>query len=386
MVLAHGGEQTRHAWKRTSAELIATRPRASLATLERVVAAGVTSDHESVSGEQLLERVRLGLWTMIRQSSLRPDASQIASVLAGSAQDASRLLLTADGVDPEDLEHGHLDAAVRAVIGAGVPAESAVRMATLNPATYLGLDAHLGSIAPGRCADLVAVDSLERFEPLLVLADGRLVTDTNVSGGNVPWRGMALEYRRADLDEDTLAGACRRGPVLRLDGVVARAASQDELETEPWRYAALIRRDGSAITGVRILGLECAEVASTQTGYRDVLVLGARPGAMLEAYTRVIAAGGGIATPEQMLPLPVLGAYSDEPVPKIAEMSRAVTRSAGWHPDQAPLKWVTLFLTEAVMPGCALTPDGVFDVRAARIIAPAEPLPESGSKLGVRGA
>jgi adenine deaminase len=347
---------------------------ASRRTLERVVAAGVTSDHEAISGPELADRLSLGLWSMVRQSSLRPDAAVIGEFLAESDLPLNRVLVTTDGTDPEDLLEGHLDAAVRVLIAAGLKPVEAVRMATINPATYLGLDAHLGSVTPGRCADLVAIETLEEFRPRMVIADGRPVTPETVSGGSAPWQSLRLRFRRADLGPAALMEICERGPVLRLSSVIARPAPEHELRTEPWHYAALIRRDGSAVTGARILGLRSGDLASSHTGYRDVLLLGRNPDAMLRAYARVVDVGGGLATPDALLELPVLGACSDQPVTEIAARSREITKSAAWGPDQAPLKWVTLFLTEAVMPGWALTPDGVIDVRAAELTSRAVPV------------
>ena len=86
-------------------------------------------------------------------------------------------MLTADGVTPQTLVGGHLDTVVRRVIEGGVDPVDAMRMATLHAATYLGLDAHVGSVAPGRCADLVVVSSLEDFVPERVMCDGAWVGD-----------------------------------------------------------------------------------------------------------------------------------------------------------------------------------------------------------------
>jgi adenine deaminase len=345
----------------------------SPATLARVVAAGVTSDHEAIDGPELTWRIGAGLWTMIRLSSLRPDAAELAAALVvAELPFHERILLTTDGIDPEDLARGHLDVVVRTVIAAGVEPSDAVRMASLNPATYHALDAHLGSLAPGRCADMVVLrGDLAGFEPELVIAEGVPLDAATVSGGSVDWASMRIPFGRAEIEPERLAAICEEGPALRLKGVVLRPEPDFDPARPDWRYAALVRRDGSAVTGARVVGIECGELASSQTGYRDVLLFGRDPGAMLAAYHRVVDAEGGLATPEETMPLPVLGAYSDDPVPEIARQSARITEAVGWPVDLSPLKWVTLFLTEAVMPGLALTPDGVFDVRADEVVRPA---------------
>jgi adenine deaminase len=259
-------------------------------------------------------------------------------------------------------------------------------MATINSATYYGLDAHLGAVAPGRCADVLAVDTLESFRPQIVVADGHVVTGETTTGGGVPWASLRLDYSRADITAEELAAICERGPMLRLRSVIARPVHDADIEAEPWQYAALIGRDGTNIVGARIAGLRCTNLASTQTGYRDALLIGRDPEAMLSAYDRVIASGGGLATPEDVLPLPVLGAYSDRPIAEIAALSEAVTRSAGWDSAQAPIKWVSLFLTEAVMPGWTLTPDGVLDVRTGEIQCPPVALSRRGATPALGGS
>jgi adenine deaminase len=212
---------------------------------------------------------------------------------------------------------------------------------------------------------------LAAFEPELVIADGAPLDAATVSGGSVDWASMRISFGRAEIEPDRLAAICEEGPALRLKGVVLRPEPDFDPARPDWCYAALVRRDGSAVTGARVVGIECGELASSQTGYRDVLLFGRDPEAMLAAYHRVIDAEGGLATPEETMPLPVLGAYSDDPVPEIARQSARITEAVGWPADLSPLKWVTLFLTEAVMPGLALTPDGVFDVRAAEVVRPA---------------
>lgn len=348
---------------------------ASPTTLERAVAAGITSDHEALRGPELLDRIRSGLWTMIRLSSLRPDAPELAAALvAADLPYHDRIMLTTDGTDPEDIVRGHLDVVVRAAIDAGVPAADAVRMASLNPACYHALDGHLGSLAPGRCADMIVLrGDLAAFEPELVIADGVPVDAGSVSGGSVDWASMSLPFGRLEMGPERLGTICAEGPVARLRGVVLRPDDDFDPGRSDWCYGALIRRDGTAVTAVRIVGLSCGELASTQTSYRDVLVLGRDPGAMLAAYHRVVDAGGGLATPEEVLPLPVLGGYSDEPVSEIGRMSARITRAVDWPDDLSPLKWVSLFLTEGVMPGLVLTPDGVFDVRRTELVWPAVP-------------
>src|SRR5438128_11587970 len=118
-----------------------------------IAAAGFTSDHEPITAPQVLERARQGISVMLRESSLRPDLAGLLDALKAAPALVSRLMLTCDGSMPAFiLANGFMDHALRLALDRGVPPIDAYRMATLNAATYYGLDADLGAVAPGRYA------------------------------------------------------------------------------------------------------------------------------------------------------------------------------------------------------------------------------------------
>src|SRR5437879_8921130 len=150
-----------------------------------IAAAGFTSDHEPITAAQVLERARHGISVMLRESSLRPDLVGLLDALKAAPALVSRLMLTCDGSMPAFIEaHGFVDHLLRVVLERGVAPVDAYRMATLNPATYFGLDGDLGGIAPGRYADVCLLDDLAEPRPAAVVARGRLVA----SDGRPPAR------------------------------------------------------------------------------------------------------------------------------------------------------------------------------------------------------
>src|SRR3954453_17019904 len=196
-------------------------PGASARSLAMMTALGVTSDHEAIDGDELERRVELGLWTMLRHSSLRPDAQALPRAVVERGLDSRRLLLTADGVLPGQLvRDGHVDETLRRVIAGGIDPVEAIRMATLHPATYLGLDAHLGSIAVGRCADLVLIDSLTEPRAQRVMVDGRWLDAVDWPRAELPHAGTPIAPLTLTAAE--LRARCESGPRLRLEGVFAR--------------------------------------------------------------------------------------------------------------------------------------------------------------------
>ena len=114
---------------------------ASETRLQPVVAAGIDADHEAITKEEVLNRLRLGLWTMLRNSSLRPDLPELLRVVTQDRVSTQRLIMTTDGPAPEYVaECGYVDGLLRTAVENGVPPMQALQMVTINPATLLRMD------------------------------------------------------------------------------------------------------------------------------------------------------------------------------------------------------------------------------------------------------
>jgi adenine deaminase len=139
-----------------------------------IAAAGVSSCHEPIRFEEAIERLRLGYWTMLREGSLRQDLEAILPRLIASGVSLRRLILVTDSMTPDDVEeHGHMDHVVRRAIALGLTPIKALQAVTLSPAIYSGLEHDIGGIAPGRFADLVLIDDLQRCRVREVLVGGK---------------------------------------------------------------------------------------------------------------------------------------------------------------------------------------------------------------------
>lgn len=351
---------------------------ASDRTLGPLAAAGITADHEAITPEELLARARLGYWLMLRHSGLRPDGAVLAEAITSGRVPASRVILTTDGPVAGDLVDGHLDAVVRELVKADVSPVDAVRMATLNPATYLGLDVHLGGIAPGRMADLVLVDSLSSFQPQLVLCEGVPTTPHSVRAGFGEWGTLhSPPLVPADLDAQRLVDACLAGPAMRLEGVITRLAPAVADLPPDASYVALIGRDGSWIVGGVLHGVTAAALASTYSGSGDVIVLGRDADAALAAYREVVSLGGGIATHARTLPLDHLGSMYGGSVPELAAAMHEIAADLQFPPDLPPVEYLLLFLTIAVLPDVRLTPVGAITIKTGDLLQAPINLPAS---------
>src|SRR5262245_49647741 len=139
--------------------------------LNAYAAAGIRSDHEAFTAEEGRERLRAGLWLLIREGSAARNLAALAPLVAEFGP--HRMAFCTDDREPEHIaDDGHVNTIVRDAVALGVRPEDALVMATHRPAAWHRLD-HLGAVAPGYQADLLLLPDLERFVPELVLKAGR---------------------------------------------------------------------------------------------------------------------------------------------------------------------------------------------------------------------
>ncbi|MBA2712867.1 MAG: adenine deaminase, partial [Rubrobacteraceae bacterium] len=341
------------------------------AKLAALTAAGLRSCHEATTPGEAIERIRLGLWTPLRHSSLRPDLPELLRVITEEKIDTSRLLFTADGASPDAIaEHGYFDGILRIAVEAGVPAMQTIRMATLNAATYLQLDDHLGGVAPGRLADLVLLPDLSSFRPQTVVAGGQVVARDGDLAGPMPvmdWEPLrlGLEFRQGKWLEDASLYGARPGETLPVIGFVSdvithleEAPPEDGLP-DGYLRAAHITRDGRWVSRALVSnfagGLEGFATTATSSGH--LLVLGRDQEAMALAASRVRDLGGGMSLVSGgrvvwEAALPLAGIMSSGPFEQALSTDRemkAHLRRAGYPFSEA--LYSLLFLTADFLPG-----------------------------------
>jgi adenine deaminase len=136
---------------------------------------GISSDHEPITEDEILERLRLGYWVMIREGSIRKELSGVKGIF-NKRIDFRRLILVTDGVDPEGfLEEGYLDASLKKALKLGVPPDLVYQMVTLNAAEHFRLDHLIGSLSPGKMADILIIPSPEDYSPQWVMCNGIII-------------------------------------------------------------------------------------------------------------------------------------------------------------------------------------------------------------------
>ncbi|MBE6787219.1 MAG: adenine deaminase [Ruminococcaceae bacterium] len=146
--------------------------------LNSYIAAGIRCCHESTRAEDALEKMRLGMYAMLREGSAWHDLKEVSKAVTQNEIDSRYAVLISDDTHPHTLiENGHLDHIVRRAIEEGVDPVTAVQMVTINCAQCFHMDNEIGSITPSKCADIIFIDNLENFNIKKVMIDGEMVAE-----------------------------------------------------------------------------------------------------------------------------------------------------------------------------------------------------------------
>src|SRR4051812_18305301 len=355
--------------------------------LNAYAAAGIRSDHEALTQEEGRERLRAGIWLLIREASMARNLAALAPLIGEFGP--SRIAFCTDDRDPDDIrDDGHVNGMVRKAVELGVAPEDALVCATLNPATWHGLS-HLGAVAPGYQADLLVLPDLDSFRPELVLKAGKPVGD--IVRPDVPeW--VRQSVRIAPLASEDLA-APSEGDAIRVIGLVTDQVVTESLveapTTQDGRAIADPSRDLAKIavverhlaTGrvgvgfVRGSGLQRGALASTVAhDAHNLVVLGVSDEDMLAAVARAAELGGGIVAVAEgrvlaECPLPVAGLFSVATLDEVIAESRACTDAAvslGW---SGATPFLTMaFLALSVIPALKITDRGLVDVERFELV------------------
>lgn len=363
--------------------------------LSAFMVAGITSDHELVSGEDLIAKLRAGLTIELRGSHdhLLPELVEAINSLGHLPQTVT---LCTDDVFPDDLaDDGGLDDVVRRLVRYGMQPQWALRAATLNGAARLKRN-DLGLIAPGRRADIAVFEDLVDFRARTVIASGTpvaqegVVTCEVVAADPAPLRGsVKLEVLRP---EDFKVAS--QGRKVRL-ATIARPRFTQWGETGadvengfvvPPRDTAMIavtHRHGRADSRTRVGFLEGwgqwrgAFATTLAHDSHNLTIFGGNAEDMAVAANAVIEAGGGMAVASggsvmALLPLPLSGLVSEAPLAEVADGFRdirlAMDTIVDWEPPYLVFK-ACFGATLACNPGPHQTDRGIADVSTGQLLA-----------------
>jgi adenine deaminase len=363
--------------------------------LHAYAAAGVDSDHETVLRSDALAKLRAGIWVQLREGSAWHDVEKLAPVLLEDGVDPRHALLVTDDMHPETLATGgHLNHAVRTAISAGIDPLLAIQMATVHAAEYIGYRHDLGSIAPGRCADILLVEDLRELRPHLVLADGEPIGDVPAFEYPARARDTVRLARTPTVDDLRLSAPGDTVRVRAIGMVPGELATEHRIVEAPVvdgevradtsidlaKAASIERHGGSGTIGlgfVQGLGLARGAVASTVAhDNHNLLVVGMDDGDMLVAVERLRETRGGMVAVDDgevigEVRLPIAGLMSDRSVADVADEVRSLARAyeALGCELEYPFMMVS-FLSLGVIPALRVTNRGLVDGREFALVDP----------------
>jgi adenine deaminase len=321
-------------------------------TLQASVATGTLSDHEAGSIEDAIERVRLGVAVQMRFSSASDDMQYLIKAITQHNCDPFLFMFSTDEEDLDDIATlGHIDHRVRSVIAMGVAPIDAIRMATLSPASHLGITSDFGSLTPGRTAFVNLVEDLSSFRVSTVIYGSNVVAEDGKYIGILEkprppstfFNTINLKAKITPEDFALKLNSKHAKVIARVIGVAPRHVRTEErlismpvdrgiVSADPVRDIAKIaiierHRGAGKVSTALIQGFGLANGAfgsSYHPGPLHIGVVGTSDSDMAVVANRIAELQGGFvaALNGQVIaetPLPILGFLSDQPVETVIE-------------------------------------------------------------------
>lgn len=301
--------------------------------LAEYIITGITSCHESVNVEEALEKLRFGVYIMIREGFVRKELKEL-SKLQDMDVDKRRIMMVSDLFDAVMLcEDGYLDSIVRRAIGYGLSPIEAIKMVTINPADYYGLR-YLGAIAPLRHADILFLKDIQDISIEKVMINGEMVfTDGGFTKTIKPYQYTeemkhTIETERLEED-DFKVKAHKKSNVIRVIEIANQTITKEiqynaevregfivkDLNHDIVPVAVIHRGKGKRLGKGFIKGTGIADGAFATTLIWDtanILTIGSNEGDMKVAVNRLIEIQGGTVISKRgeiiyEFPMPVYG-------------------------------------------------------------------------------
>ncbi len=352
--------------------------------LNGYLAAGISTDHETTSADEALEKLGKGMRILVREGSVSKDLAALIPII--TERNSPFIALCTDDRNPLDIaEHGHLDHMIRTAIAAGCEPLAVYRAASVSAARIFGLQDR-GLVAPGQRADLVVMDDLAECRASMVLSAGRVVTDELFAGR----RGVAPvgrnSVRAPKVDAGMLAAQAPGGPNsvigvvpgriitdhLHFDLPAEGGVAQPDAAQDVIRVAVVERHgiNGNVGTGfVNGFGLRKGAIAST-VGHdsHNICCIGIDAADMAVAINRLSQIEGGFVVVEDgavvgELALPVAGLMSLLPYEEVRDRMRVLRERALALGSKLEEPFLQIaFLPLPVIPHLKITDRGLFDV------------------------
>lgn len=357
------------------------------------VSAGIRSDHECTDVAEAREKLRAGMYIMIREGTAAKNLKNLLPLV--NSENSRKFVFVTDDRHLEDIaREGHIDYLVRTAIRLGVEPIRAIQMATINTAEYFNIK-NLGAIAPGYAADLVVFDDLKKVKISRVFKSGRLVSK---SGGIEPgvikeYKGKArgtINVRWIEHEDFALKAQGKYARVINVvpDQIVTKTSVEkvkedggyvsSDTEKDVLKIAVIERHMASgrvALALVKGFGLKKGAIASSVShDSHNIVVVGTHDGDMYTAAVQVVKMQGGIVAALngqvlEALPLPVAGLMSDRSADFVREKQKRLNEIARTLGSKLSDPFMAMsFLTLPPIPEIRITDRGLIDAVKFKVV------------------
>ncbi len=360
--------------------------------LDKYISKGVSSEHECISWEEGLERIRKGQWLMIREGTA---AKNLEALLPAFDEPYNkRCLLVTDDKHPADLiNEGHIDAIIKKAAKLGKSPAVAIRMASLQAAQRFELS-YRGAIAPGYVADIIIADNIDNLNIIDVYRDGKKVVD---NGEVLPFAEPVVEqtildkvcksFNLAELSAEdfaVLAGGPANARIIKvipgqiitdqvIESIDLNTNSGIDVDRDILKLAVIERHHNTGHIGlgfIKGLGLKGGAIASSVShDSHNLIVVGTNDKDMAIAANEVKNnCGGNVVVKDGkvvcMMPLPVGGLMSDKDVYETAKLNKEIRdAAASLGANEGIEAFMNMaFVSLPVIPHLKMTTTGLVDV------------------------
>jgi adenine deaminase len=364
------------------------------------MAMGPSSDHESTQAFEAVSKIRQGIRIAVREGSAATDLSDVIKAITEHKLDPGRFMFCTDEIDPLELKTlGHMDFKVRKAVKLGVSPTSAIQMATINAAEYFNVADEIGSIAPGKIADIVISNNISDLKADTVIANGIVVaarqSRTKPAQSRYPkfmMNSISVARRRpsdfAIRTNKKEQGTVRANVIVAQEGllisdrkIVDVQAESGEVLCDPVKdilKVSVVDRHGSNRIGNAFMsgfGLHSGAIAESFNPIpENIIAVGASNEDVAVSVNRIRELQGGFVVVENgkilaELHLPILGMMSEKPLDQVASELEVVMKSVRKLGCNLKSPFLTLmFMGYPLIPTLKITEKGLVDVDKMRYV------------------
>lgn len=369
--------------------------------LNAYISSGVISCHEPIDYDQVMERLRLGMWVMMREGSIRRDLKNIIPQILLHKPYIGRLMFCSDGLDPVEIsKYGHIDHCIRESVSLGMDVVDAITVASKNCFDYYNMGRDLGGIAPGKLADMLVLDDLEQIKPHKVFVGGKLVASngsivTKIRKHAVSnWIKKTVKTAKSFVEKDFVVKSTKPAVianVIEMETEIITKHTTEELKTKDgsvvsdfskdiWKVVAFERTSSTGkhtIGFLKNFGANVGAFASTWSFHEnDMIIIGSNEKDMAFAANHLVRSQGGMVVVKDskivaFLPLRVGGIMSENSFDDVLQKFVAVnsTLTDNGCKFQRP-HLVPLFLPFLALPSVRILSGGIVDVKKRSLLPP----------------